>query len=316
MKKIWMSFLLLHCLASPVEAAYVVMSHGEVIAGVDEHEIQSVASISKIMTALLAIERSELNDLVVVDKEATLQEGSSIYVKENQRYTILSLLFGLMMRSGNDAAYLLAKHVSGSVEAFAQLMNERALEIGMSRTLFRNPSGLDELDGGNLSTCYDMALLMEEAMKNEVFRMIVSTPHYQNEYQNLWHNKNKLLYEYSLANGGKTGYTLLAGKTLVTSANDGQSENVVVSFRESRYFSLHVELHERVFRSFDIYKILDAGTYWVRGKKVRVLEDVYLFQKKQSPICIEVQMQKNSMKILYENYNAQKQLIYEMEEAT
>ena len=314
MKKIQVVLLLFLLWPSPVSAAYVVVSEGVVIEGVNEHEIQSVASISKTMTALLAIEYSELQDIVVVDKETTLQIGSSIYLEENEQYTMLSLLFGLMMRSGNDAAYLIAKHVSGSSEQFAVLMNERAEQIGMKNTTFRNPSGLDETDGGNLSTCYDMALLMEEAMKNEVFRIIVSAKTYESEHKDIWQNKNKLLYRYEYANGGKTGYTVNSGKTLISSANNGKNENVVVSFREGDYFDLHEQLHEKAFSMVESHLLIRKGTYTVRGRQVTVDQEIDLLIPKDGKIELTFYYENKQLIIDYVNYDQQRRLSYDMTE--
>lgn len=315
MKKMGLGLcLVLFCRPMAVDSAYVVMSNGEVIEGVDEHEIQSVASISKVMTALVAIEQCELNEVVVVDALTTQQVGSSIYLKENEQYTLLSLLFGLMMRSGNDAAYLIAIHVSGNIPAFVSLMNEKAKEIGMSDTTFQNPSGLDETDGGNLSTCYDMALLMEEAMKNAIFRIIVATKTYKSENSDIWINKNKLLYDYEYANGGKTGYTMNSGKTLITSANNGVNENIVVSFRESRFFTFHRELHEKTFQKIKTYKILSKGTYLVRGKQIVIEEDQFMVKAINDEVLLHSKIKDKQLIVSFINFQTPMTLHFDMKE--
>lgn len=301
--------------AVPFQQNFVVMSNGEVIEEDNMHEVQSVASISKIMTALIALENNELGDVVTVDHETTQQTGSSVYLQENQQFTLLSLVYGLMLRSGNDSAYLIALHTSGSIEKFVELMNEKAQEIGMKNTLFRNPSGLDEEDGGNLSTCYDMALLMEEAMKNEIFRIITGSKRYQAENDQLWINKNKLLFDYEFTTGGKTGYTLQSGKTLVTSANSNGLESVVVSFRESEYFHLHQSLHEKTSEKVKCIELLSPGTYQILGKSVII--DQPLIMLSESEIKpIQVHYLKNQICIQYTNYVSDKRVCYSYERSS
>lgn len=286
-------------LPSSVQANYVVISSdGTVIEEKDSHKVQSVASISKVMTALVVLEHSELNEIVTISYEACHQVGSSIYLKEGQQVTLITLLHGLMLRSGNDAAYALAEHVGGNVDTFVAMMNEKAQELGMKDSVFRNPSGLDEEDGGNLSSCYDMALCMKAAMDNDIFRKIASTQHYHGEL-GVWKNKNRLLAEYEACNGGKTGYTMNSGKTLVTSAQRGESESIVVSFRESEYFELHKAKHEAFFEKFQEYLILDQGVYKTQGIEFRVDEPFkFLVEKKtQQPFQIETLIEKDTVTI-------------------
>lgn len=286
-------------LPSAVHANYVVISsEGTVIEEKDSHKVQSIASISKVMTALVVLEHSELNEIVTISYEACHQVGSSIYLKEGQQVTLITLLHGLMLRSGNDAAYALAEHVGGNVETFVDMMNEKAKELGMKDSVFRNPSGLDEEDGGNLSSCYDMALCMKAAMQNEVFRKIASTQNYHGEL-GVWKNKNRLLAEYEACNGGKTGYTMNSGKTLITSAQIGESESIVVSFRESEYFELHKAKHEAFFEKYQEYLILDKGVYKTQGIEFKVEEPFKVLVEKstQQPFHIESTIDKDIVTI-------------------
>lgn len=300
MKKYLMIFLVLKLLLPiSIQANYVVISSdGTVIEEKDSHKVQSVASISKVMTALVVLEHSELNEIVTISYEACHQVGSSIYLKEGQQVTLITLLHGLMLRSGNDAAYALAEHVGGDVDTFVAMMNEKAQALGMKDSVFRNPSGLDEEDGGNLSTCYDMALCMKAAMANDVFRKIASTQHYHGEL-GVWKNKNRLLAEYEACNGGKTGYTMNSGKTLVTSAQRGESECIVVSFRESEYFELHKAKHEAFFEKYQEYLILDEGVYKTQGIEFEVDEPFkFLVEKSiQQPFRIETSIDKDAVTI-------------------
>ena len=175
----------------------------------DIHNVRSVASISKIMTAVVALEKGNLNKKVTIGEEIIGAYGSGIYIKQGEKLTLKDLLYGLMLRSGNDAALAIAYHVSGSVDKFVIEMNSLAKKIGMKNTTFNNPSGLDQ-EKGNYSTSYDMALLQSYAMKNDTYRKIVGTKKYTlktNKNVYVWHNKNKLLRMYEYTTGGKTGFT-------------------------------------------------------------------------------------------------------------
>ena len=184
--------------------SYIVMDYntGEVLESKDMHLQRSVASISKIMTAIVALENSSLDKYVEVNEDILKAYGSSIYLKIGEVVTMQDLLYGLMLRSGNDAAVTIARGVSGSVEAFVELMNKKAKEIGMVNSLFSNPSGLDVDDDGNLSTSYDMALLMRYALRNDKFREITSTKEYKSNSHGTWLNKNRLLRQYEYTSGG------------------------------------------------------------------------------------------------------------------
>lgn len=270
--------------------SYVVYSNdnGQVIEEKNMDEIQSVASISKIMTALVAIENSEMNEIITVSQQGSVQEGSSIYLKQGEQITMISLLYGLMLRSGNDAAYEIAINVGGSEEGFVKMMNEKAQELGMKHSTFRNPSGLDEEDGGNLSTCYDMALCMSAAMKYPVFRQIVGSQYYSHEKGGKWKNKNKLLFEYAFANGGKTGYTIHAGKTLVSSANNGFGESIVVSFKNDQYFDFHKQKHTEYFNDYEAFLVLDTGNYKSKNYEFEVNEPLKFMRSKSDTGPIKV----------------------------
>jgi len=135
------------------------------------------ASICKIMTCIVAIEKSDLEKEFIVTKDVISQVGSSIYLKEGEKIKLIDLLYGLMLRSGNDAAYMIAKSISGDVEKFVMLMNDKAKKIGMKHSYFSNPSGLDDINY-NYSTAYDMAILMAYCLNNEVFSKITNSKEY------------------------------------------------------------------------------------------------------------------------------------------
>lgn len=262
--------------------SYCVMSEADntVIDAKNKDEPQSVASISKIMTAVVALEHGKLQDRWRVSPEIKKAFGSSIYLREGQEVTLESLLYGLMLRSGNDAAVEIAHRIAGSQEAFVEMMNEKAKELGMSNTTFANPSGLDEEDGGNISTANDMAILMSYAMKNEQFRKISGSQYYTSEWNYHWKNKNKLLFEYPFTTGGKTGFTKKAGRTLVSSAKHDGIESIVVTLRTQDDFAFHQEKHTEVFQKMKAVTILRKGTYTVNKRTFQVPNDIRVTMKK------------------------------------
>lgn len=254
--------------------SYCVLSgdDGTVIEEKNMNEPQSVASISKIMTAVVAIEEGNLKDTWKVGDEINNVIGSSIYLKVGQSVSLESLLYGLMLRSGNDAALEIALHTSGSEEAFVKAMNKKAQEIGMLHTTFHNASGLDEEDEGNISTAYDMALLMSYAMKNTTFQTITSSQYYTTEWNYRWKNKNRLLFEFAFTTGGKTGFTKQAGRTLVTSAQNNGVNSIVVTLQNSDDFAFHETKHKEVFDQYQTKEILAKGVYSI-GKQYFEVEE-------------------------------------------
>ncbi|MBQ9072585.1 MAG: D-alanyl-D-alanine carboxypeptidase [Bacilli bacterium] len=225
------------------------------------NEVRSVASISKIMTAVIAIESGKLDNKVIVGDEINQAYGSGIYIKEGEELTLRDLVYGLMLRSGNDAALAIAKYVGDSVDDFVEMMNKKANEIGMNNTTFNNPSGLDE-DKGNYSTAYDMAILASYAMKLDDYREITGTKKYtlttnKNVYS--WINKNKLLSTYKYTTGGKTGFTEIAKRTLVTTASKDNINLVVVTLNDGNDWSDHRSLFEYGFNNYTNLKILEKG---------------------------------------------------------
>ncbi|MDD2377623.1 MAG: D-alanyl-D-alanine carboxypeptidase [Bacilli bacterium] len=225
------------------------------------HKVRSVASISKIMTAILAIESGKIQDEVLIGEEINGSYGSGIYIKEEEEITLEALVYGLLLRSGNDAALAIAHFVGGSVDKFVEMMNEKAKEIGMKNTTFNNPSGLDA-EKGNYSTAYDMAILTSYAMKNDTYKKITGTKKYKvktnlNYYS--WTNKNKLLYLYRYTTGGKTGYTEIAKRTLVTTASKNNLNLVIVTLNDGNDFDDHINLYEEHFNEYRGYKIIKKG---------------------------------------------------------
>ena len=223
-----------------------------------------IASITKIMTALVTIELANLEDLVEILEEDLHQVGSSLYMVNGDQMVLLDLLYGLMLRSGNDAAWAIARHVGeGDVEAFVARMNEKAAEIGMSQTLFQNPSGLDETTY-NVSTARDMALLQRYAMNHPIYREISGASVHRTTSIGgrnfVWSNKHRLVrgrYEHTIS--GKTGFTEAARRTLVTSANREGVELIVVTLRGGDDWNDHISLFEYGFDRFDLRQVTETG---------------------------------------------------------
>src|SRR5574344_1848673 len=182
MKKILIFVLLLFLFIPNIKASYIVMDsdNNRVITGNAIHTKRSVASISKIMTAILAIESNKLDDDVIIKDYVSKAYGSGIYIKIGEKLKLIDLVYGLLLRSGNDAALAIANTVSDSEEEFVNLMNKKAKELNMKDTTFNNPSGLDgKVMKGNFSTSHDMAILMSYCMKNKTFRKITKTSSYK-----------------------------------------------------------------------------------------------------------------------------------------
>ncbi len=189
---------------------------GTVIFEKNKDARMDIASTTKIMTALVVLENADIDEIVEIKQEYTGIEGSSMYLKAGERFTVKELLTGLLLASGNDAACALACHVAGSIDGFAALMNEKAAGLGLENTHFTNPHGLCQ--EGHYSSAYDLALIMSEAMNNEVFAEITAEKS-ANIAGRVMENHNKLLTLDDTMEGGKTGYTKKSGRTLVSSCN-------------------------------------------------------------------------------------------------
>ncbi len=242
------------------------------------HEVRSVASISKIMTAVVAIESGKLDDKVIVGDEIEKAYGSGIYIKKGEELTLRDLIYGLMLRSGNDAALTIAKYVGGSVDKFISMMNAKAKELKMNNTTFNNPSGLDQ-DKGNYSTAYDMAILTSYAMKLDEYKTITGTKKYNlktNKNTYSWVNKNKLLSLYKYSTGGKTGFTEIAKRTLVSTASKDNLNLVVVTLNDGNDWKDHQDLFEYGFNNYTNIKILYKGKINIYNEKYYEDYELYI----------------------------------------
>ena len=251
--------------------SYVLIDgyNNEVLEGKNYHLIRSVASISKIMTAIVALESEmDLFYSYKIKEEWTNIEGSSVYLKIDESYRLIDLIYGVLLRSGNDASYAVSNIVSKSTEEFVNKMNEKALMLGMLNTTFHNPCGLDIDDPGNLSTSYDMALLMKYCMENELFREIISTKRYTFGNK-VYDNKNKLLKSYEYLLGGKTGYTYKAKRTLVTAAEKNNQYLIMVSLDCGNDYNFHKITYEKYFNNYEYIMFLDKGVNYIDDYKIR-----------------------------------------------
>ena len=266
--------------------------------------VRSVASISKIMTGILAVESGKMDRTVTINDVVLRAYGSGIYVKVGERLKLRDLVYGLMLRSGNDAALAIADYVSGDVDKFVEMMNAKAKEIGMKNTTFHNPSGLDEEEEvGNYSTAYDMALLMSYAMKNEDFKKIVGTKKYTlktNKNNYIWYNKNKLLQTYQYATGGKTGYTQKARRTLVSTATKGNVNLIAVTLNDGNDFQDHKNLHEYGFHNFESYFVLKKGNLKIAKENYYSGDTLYIDRN------IRIALQPSEKDAVHINYKLEK----------
>lgn len=262
------------------------MDNNRVLYTSNGNDVRLIASISKIMTAIVAINNYDISKTVTVDESVLKSYGSGIYVQVGEEISMENLLYGLMLRSGNDAAIQIANTVGGSMDSFVKMMNDTSKSIGMKNTKFVNSSGLENSDGiGNTSTSTDMALLMSYAMKNDTFKKIVGTKEKTvktNFKTYIWHNKNKLLNNYKYCTGGKTGFTEKARRTLVTTASRDNMNFVIVTLNDSNDFNNHKSLYEEYFNKYKSYKVLDkkdkfqnSNYYIKKDKYIALTNDEY-----------------------------------------
>ena len=290
MKKIIMLFLLFWCVK--VNASIVVMdgSSGRVLYEKNMNEKKLIASTTKIMTSIIALENGNLSDKYIVGDEIKSVDGSSIYAKIGEEYTLEDLLYGLMLRSGNDAAMVISKNVLNYDEFIAK-MNIKAFMLGMNNTSFENPHGLN-YDTFNYSTAYDMALLMKYAIKNKEFLKISSTKKY-----NDWYNKNELLSDYKYLISGKIGYTKKSGQVFVSAAKKDNKTLIIASIDEADKFNLHKRLYEEYFDKYELYKLLDKNTFTFKNKSNNhyyIMNDYYILLKDKEKDNLKIKIYLNN----------------------
>lgn len=258
---------------------------GRILYAKNIYSRKPMASTTKIMTALLALENGNLESTIKVDKRAVGVEGSSIYLRYDENIKLIDLIYGLMLRSGNDSAVAIAHHISGSTDEFANLMNQKAKKIGAKNTNFKNPHGLHHKE--HYTTAYDLALIARQALLNEDFKKIVSAKRWVSDRDgyNVFYNKNKTLSQFKGGDGVKTGYTKAAGRCLVTSATRNGMQILCVVLNDPNWFNDCYALMERGFQKYKPKKVLvknnDIKSFTaLKGKKEKsymtVKEDIVI----------------------------------------
>lgn len=241
-------------------AALYCRNTGEFIYEKNSDIRHSMASTTKIMTAIVAIEKASLGKTVLVSSDAVGIIGSSIYLYAGEELTMESLLYALMLESANDAAAAIAISVAGSIEDFADMMNEKAAELGLTGTHFTNPHGLDDRE--HYTTARDLAVLTDYALKNPTFRKIVSTykqtiPMHNGDGTRLLVNHNKMLKNYDGAIGVKTGYTSSSGRCLVSAAERDDLSFISVTLNAPDDWSDHTSMLDA---GFSVYRNVSIAT--------------------------------------------------------
>ena len=272
MKKLW-GILLVCCLLCPtcvaagepsVSAASAILvdaESGRILYEKDVHTQRRIASTTKLMTALVAVESTpDLSKIVTITAEHWV-EGTSMYLKPGEEVPLEDLLYGLLLQSGNDAAMAIATGCAGEVETFVEWMNQWAAELGMENTHFANPNGLDQ--EGHYSTAYDMSLLAMAVLKNETLRKIVATKTATKAGRSL-KNHNKLLWQYEGCIGMKTGYTSEAGRTLVSCAQRNGQTLICVTLHDPNDWTDHAALFDYGFETFPVHVLTYPGKVFRR----------------------------------------------------
>ncbi|WP_416197942.1 MAG: serine-type D-Ala-D-Ala carboxypeptidase [Sporanaerobacter sp.] len=234
---------------------------GRILYSFNPHEKLPMASTTKIMTALIAIEEGDMEDIVEIGKESVGIEGSSIYLYENEKISLKDLLYGLMLRSGNDASVAIGNYIGGDLKKFINMMNDKAKDIGAINTSFVNPNGLDAEN--HYTTAYDLALITREALKHEKFKEIVKTKIYiaNRDKNNYFYNKNKTLWQYEGGDGVKIGYTKRSGRCLVSSATREGMQIIAIVLNDGDWFNDCYKMLDYGFENYSSHIIYDIGQF-------------------------------------------------------
>lgn len=272
-----------------------------VLFGKNIYDKSLIASTTKIMTSIIAIENGNLNDKYVVGNEIKEVYGSSMYLSIGEKISLKELLYGLLLRSGNDAAVVIANNVCRNEKEFINLMNEKVKELKLKNTIFSNPHGLDNKNE-NISTAYDLAIIMKYAMGNKTFvniskKRVKKFKTNKNKYT--LYNKNLLLNRYKYNVSGKTGYTSKAGYTFVSFSKKGKTSLIVVTLGEKNRFNRHMELYKKYFNNYKTYKVIDKDKIKDENKKYKkcklyLKDDVFVALKQEEIKNVNV-----NIKLLY-----------------
>ncbi|SDM99912.1 D-alanyl-D-alanine carboxypeptidase [Psychrobacillus sp. OK028] len=278
-----MLFLLWNITEADASSSYVVIdaNTGRLLEGSDPNAALPIASLTKVWTAITVLDNVSLDEEITISNAAASQEGSSLYLKAGEVWTVESLLYGLLLHSGNDAAYALAEYTGGSIEGFTKLMNEKIELAGLKNSHFTNPSGLHHED--HFASAIDLANMFRLAMQNEAFAKIASAKSYSPKERSVtWKNKHKLLHYNESAIAGKTGYTKAAGRTLVTFFEEDGKKVIVVTLNQSNDWNTHSSLAANIFKTYDNVKVVEKGKYRLLDKQViEVKKDYFLLLNKE-----------------------------------
>lgn len=244
--------------------SYIVIdaSSGRIIGAKNADKKLPMASTTKIMTSILTIDNTEnLSKKIEIPDYCTNIEGSSLYLKPKQRVSIIDLLYGTMLRSGNDAALAIADFAGkNNIDNFVYMMNHKAYELGAFNTNFTNPNGLHNKN--HYTTAYDLALISRYAMKNIIFRQIASSKKYEASSLNtVLYNKNKVVHQYEYGSGIKIGYTKAAGRCLVASATKNGTEIIIVVLNDNSWFQDSYKVFDWAFDNYTNMNIVHKGQY-------------------------------------------------------
>lgn len=291
--------MLLMCISKPYYASAETKSAAEIAmelttgAVLEESNADKslpMASTTKIMTAIIIIEENNLDEVIKVPEEAVGVEGSSIYLKKDEQIDVKDLLYGLMLRSGNDSAAALAIHNSGSIEKFVAKMNKKAQEIGAENTNFTNPSGLP--DSNHYTTARDLCKIACYAMHNEQFKEIVATKSYKGKFKS-FSNKNKMLYNFDGATGVKTGYTVKAGRCLVSSAEREGMEVVCVVLNSPDMYLRSGEILNNCFKNYRLVNLDENSMFMSDRVLCKLSKSIGFVVKSNENINLKVVPYKN-----------------------
>lgn len=261
-------------------AVVMDMETGEILYHKNMHDVRAPASLTKIVTTMIALQEGDLQSLVEVSSHAAAVGGSSLHLSSGDTLPLKDLLYGMMITSGNDAAQAVAEHVSGSAEDFAQLMNDWVRELGAKNSIFKNPHGLPQ--GGHYTTAYDLALITRAALQNPLFADIVKQKSYKLTYEGLaWprtiNSHNRILWSYTGADGVKTGYTSEAGRCLAASASgEGRQVLVILLNSQNRWEEASLLL-DYGLNMFSFYQVVHKGEILfhieVQGEEIPLYAD-------------------------------------------
>lgn len=264
-----------------------------------------IASTTKIITALVAIKCGDLNKKIIVSEKAASIRGSEIGLKKGEEITLKELLYGLMLRSGNDAAIAIAEGISGSVDEFLKLMNEYALELGLLNSNFESPHGLDS--SNHYSTAYDLALITAKAKEIKLFNDIVSSKDIDAKEYNFtrsYHNINKILWLLPNSTGVKTGYTGKAGKCLVTSVKIENRDVIIITLNCTPRWKETEKISEYVEKNYEYKKLISKDDTLEHLSIKNGIDDVEIVSKRDIiiPIKKDQNIEVKIKKPLYQVY--------------